>query len=230
MDNLLIDNLSKSYGPKTILSHLQLRLPAHSCTVLLGKSGCGKTTFLRILAGLEQPDNGAITYPENLKLGMMFQEARLFPWLTCRENIALGLAHQKDRKRVDELLALVQLEEAADKYPSQLSGGMQQRTALARTLAMDSDLILMDEPFAALDYFTRGQLQQEMIHMQEKLHMGLILVTHNVDEALTLGSRILILKEGTIAWDKTLSTPPSHRDLLSPDSIAMKRSILAALT
>lgn len=229
MEILHIENLSKRYGEKTILNRLQLQLSARDCTVLLGKSGCGKTTFLRILAGLEQPDEGTLAFPPQLKVGMMFQEGRLFPWLTCRENIALGLQDKKDLRRLDKLLSLVQLEEAADKYPGQLSGGMQQRTALARTLAMDSDLILMDEPFAALDYFTRGQLQQEMIRMQETLHMGLILVTHNVEEALTLGNRILILKQGTITWDETFPTPPSGRDLLSPECIAMKRSILAAL-
>lgn len=229
MAQILLNDLGKDYGTKHVLQHISLTLSVTGCTVLLGKSGCGKTTFLRLLAGLEEPTNGSLSMPENLKLGMMFQEARLFPWLTCRENIALGLPDKKAKARVDELLSLVQLTEAAAKYPSQLSGGMQQRAALARTLAMESDLILMDEPFAALDYFTRGQLQQEMLRMQQRLSLGLILVTHNVDEALTLGTRLLILKEGSIAWDHCLQQPPWERDLLSPELIDVKRSILVAL-
>jgi len=226
MAQITLDRLGKSYGPKQVLQPLSLTLDVKGCTVLLGKSGCGKTTFLRLLAGLEKPDTGSLSLPEGLKLGMMFQEARLFPWLTCRQNIALGLRDKNDKARLDTLLSLVQL---ADKYPSQLSGGMQQRAALARTLAMESDLILMDEPFAALDYFTRGQLQQEMLHMQRHLDVGLILVTHNVDEALTLGTRLLILKDGIIAWDHSLAEAPWDRDLLSPELIGVKRSILAAL-
>lgn len=229
MTKILLEDLGKIYGNKKVLQHISLTLDVKGCTVLLGKSGCGKTTFLRLLAGLEQPTTGTLTMPRKLNPGMMFQEARLFPWLTCRKNVALGLRNKSDKERVDELLSLVQLTEAADKYPAQLSGGMQQRAALARTLAMESDLILMDEPFAALDYFTRRQLQQEMIRMQQQLDVGLILVTHNVDEALTLGTRLLILKDGTIAWDHRLPEAPWQRDLLSPYYIDVKRRILAAL-
>lgn len=227
MDALKLDHITKTYGPRVVLRELSLTLSPQECTVILGKSGCGKTTLLRLLAGLEQPDTGTISRPAGLKLGMMFQEARLFPWLTCRENIALGLPQSSIPQEVDHWLSLVQLTEAADQYPAQLSGGMQQRASLARTLAMHSGLILMDEPFAALDYFTRAQLQQELRTMVEQMSMGVVLVTHNVDEALTLGDRLLILREGTMVWEERL--PPGKRDLLSPSLIAVKKRLLEEL-
>lgn len=227
MDALILDHITKTYGTRTVLRDLSLTLHPRECTVILGKSGCGKTTLLRLLAGLEQPDTGTVSRPAGLKLGMMFQEARLFPWLTCRENVALGLPQGSSPREADHWLQLVQLTEAADQYPSQLSGGMQQRASLARTLAMHSGLILMDEPFAALDYFTRAQLQQELRSMQQELSMGTVLVTHNVDEALTLGDRLLILKEGKIALEEHL--PPGKRDLLSPGLIEAKKRLLEEL-
>lgn len=228
MKPLVIKNLTKAFGSKTVLRDLTLTLDPSACTVLLGKSGCGKTTFLRLLAGLERPTSGQITLPKGLKLGMMFQEARLMPWLTCRENIALGLPKGEKPGQVDQLLKLTGLTEAAKLYPSELSGGMQQRTALARTLALQADLILMDEPFAALDYFTRGQLQLELLRMQRQLGIGYVLVTHNVDEALLLGDRILVLQDGCLAHEETFPRQEAPRDLLSPAFIEAKRSILAA--
>lgn len=227
MDALKLDHITKTYGARVVLQDLSLALSPRECTVILGKSGCGKTTLLRILAGLETPDAGTVEKPAGLKLGMMFQEARLFPWLTCRENIALGLPKGAAPGETDHWLDLVLLTDAAGQYPAQLSGGMQQRASLARTLAMHSSLILMDEPFAALDYFTRGQLQQELRSMVEKLSMGVVLVTHNVDEALTLGDRLLILKEGRIAQEQYL--PPGQRDLLSPGLIEAKKKLLEGL-
>lgn len=224
---ITLQHISKVYGSRTVLHDLDLTLDTGECTVILGKSGCGKTTLLRLVAGLEEPTSGTLERPKDRKLGMMFQEARLFPWLTCRQNIALGLPKWADPKEIDHWLQLVQLTEAADQYPHQLSGGMQQRASLARTLAMHSELILMDEPFAALDYFTRAQLQQELRHMQQQLQRGIVLVTHNVDEALILGDRLLILQDGKIALEQHLQ--PGTRDLLSPELIKAKRGLLAAL-
>ena len=227
MSTIEFCHISKVYGPRRVLQDLDLSLDTGECTVILGKSGCGKTTFLRLLAGLEEPSSGTLKRPAGLKLGMMFQEARLFPWLTCQQNIALGLPRRADPGEVGHWLQLVQLTDAADQYPHQLSGGMQQRASLARTLAMHSQLILMDEPFAALDYFTRAQLQQELRTMQQQLKRGIVLVTHNVDEALTLGDRLLILQQGRFAREMHLQ--PGPRDLLSPELIKAKRGLLAAL-
>ncbi len=224
-----LHNINKAYGANTVLQHLEASFPENRCTVILGKSGCGKTTLLRLLAGLETPDSGTILRPEGLTLGMMFQEARLFPWLTCGENIALGMGNHYSSEELQSLLQMTGLTKAQDLYPGALSGGMQQRTSLARTLAMHSQMILMDEPFAALDPFTRTQMQQELLHLEEKVQIGTILVTHNIDEALTLGDRLLVLKNDRIAYSARLEEEKTARDLLSPVFIAEKRRLLTAL-
>jgi sulfonate transport system ATP-binding protein len=233
MAELIIRDLSKSYGEgsakHTVLFHLSQEFSLDACTVILGKSGCGKTTLLRLMAELEAPDEGEITWPADHSFGMMFQEARLMPWLTCRQNVALGKREASGGRSIDELLKLVHLTDAADRYPHELSGGMQQRTALARTLAMNRRVILMDEPFAALDYFTRLRLQQELMDMKNQLHLGLILVTHNVEEAITLADTILVLEDGHFTFKEQVPSTGSRRDLLSPEFIDLKRRLLIAL-
>jgi sulfonate transport system ATP-binding protein len=233
MADLVIRDLSKSYGENaerhSVLSHLSHEFSLDACTVILGKSGCGKTTLLRLIAGLETPDEGTINWPPDHSFGMMFQEARLMPWLTCRQNVALGKREASGGRSIDELLKLVHLTDAADRYPHELSGGMQQRTALARTLAMNRRVILMDEPFAALDYFTRLRLQQELMDMKNQLHLGLILVTHNVEEALNLADTILVLENGNFIFEEVVPSSESKRDLLSPEFILLKRRLLDAL-
>ena len=232
MAELVLTDVSRTYpektGPHTVLSHLSERFDLGACTAILGKSGCGKTTLLRLMAGLEVPDAGTIAWPPDHPFAMMFQEARLMPWLTCRENVALGKRSPGGRS-VEELLELVHLTDAADRYPSELSGGMSQRTALARTLALDRRVILMDEPFAALDYFTRLHLQQELLSMKHKLHLGLILVTHNVEEALNLADTILVLENGHFIFKEQVPCGEGPRDLLSPAFIQLKRRLLTAL-
>ena len=151
------------------------------------------------------------------------------PWLTCRQNVALGKREASGGRSIDELLKLVHLTDAADRYPHELSGGMQQRTALARTLAMNRRVILMDEPFAALDYFTRLRLQQELMDMKNQLHLGLILVTHNVEEALNLADTILVLENGNFTFEEEVPQGETKRDLLSPEFILLKRRLLDAL-
>ncbi|MDY6028732.1 MAG: ATP-binding cassette domain-containing protein [Acidaminococcaceae bacterium] len=227
---LQITSLTKIFplenGAHTVLEDLSLTADCSGATVILGRSGCGKTTLLRLICGLETPDSGSIFLPERLRLGMVFQEARLMPWLTCRENILLGATAEVPY--VDDLLEITGLTKFAAAYPHQLSGGMQQRAALARTLACKSDLILMDEPFAALDYFTRLQLQQELLKIRKLTGTGFILVTHNLDEALTLAERILILNNGRI--EKSFDLPPlAGRDILDKPYAALKKVILQAL-
>lgn len=232
MAALIIKDISKSYslaeGLHQVLRNLSFRAELGRITVLLGRSGCGKTTLLRLISGLEKADKGTIEAPKGLQLGMMFQEARLMPWLTCRENITLGLGKSYDEKHIEELLATVGLSKFAEAYPHQLSGGMQQRVALARTLAQKSQLILMDEPFAALDYFTRLQMQQEVLRVKALMGTGIIFVTHNIDEALALGDKILIMQEGAIAQEINLPEE-AKRDVLREPYISYKKQILQAL-
>lgn len=232
MEALRVDNIKKSYtlaeGEHKVLCGLSFTAELGKITVLLGRSGCGKTTLLRLISGLEEADSGSIAVPEGLKLGMMFQEARLMPWLSTRENITLGLGENYEPKELAKLLATVGLEKFAEAYPHQLSGGMQQRVALARTLAQRSQMILMDEPFAALDYFTRLQMQQEVLRIKAMLGTGIIFVTHNIDEALALGDKILIMQAGIIAQEINLP-PTSARDVLQEPYLSYKKQILQAL-
>lgn len=232
MEKIEVCNLKKSYQLNNaryeVLKGLSFIAATDEITVLLGKSGCGKTTLLRLICNLEQADEGTMVLPQGLKLGVMFQEARLMPWLTCKENIAFGLPKDYDRAKLNQLLATVGLTEFADAYPQQLSGGMQQRAALARTLARESELILMDEPFAALDYFTRLQMQQEVLRIKQLTGTGAIFVTHNIDEALALGDKILIMQAGHIA--KELRLPKgTQRDVLQEPYLTYKKEILEFL-
>lgn len=224
-----VRDITKSYqlnkDKHQVLKGLSFAAATDKITVLLGKSGCGKTTLLRLLCGLEEADSGEILMPKDLKLGVMFQEARLMPWLTCAENIALGLPKDYDRAKLNKLLETVGLKDFAEAYPKQMSGGMQQRAALARTLATESQLILMDEPFAALDYFTRLQMQQEVLRIKRLTHTGAIFVTHNIDEALALGDKILVMQEGSIAREIILPEE-EKRDVLQEPYLSFKKEIL----
>ena len=228
---LQLHKLTKEYlvqGKRHIvLDNLSLTLDTTKITVILGRSGCGKTTLLRLIVGLEQPTTGEILLASEIKPGFMFQEARLMPWLNCYDNIALGAAEAKDT--IPELLQITGLSSFASAYPHQLSGGMQQRVALARTLATRSKLILMDEPFAALDYFTRMQMQQELLKLHRLTHTGIILVTHNIEEALILADTILVLQEGKISLE--LKLPETEdRDILLEPYISYKKQLLGALS
>ena len=180
----------------TVLQDLNLTVPAHEITVLLGRSGCGKTTLLRLIGGLDTEYSGTISKSQDAKTAFVFQEARLMPWLTVSQNIAFGL-HKKDinPNEINRLISLTGLDGFADAYPQQLSGGMSQRTALARALALNPKFILMDEPFAALDHFTREKMQQALLDIHKNSGCGVLFVTHSIDEALAIGHRIVILED-----------------------------------
>jgi NitT/TauT family transport system ATP-binding protein len=200
-----------------VLDEVSLDIRPGEFVSLVGTSGCGKSTLLRIIAGLEtvtdgvalcdgEPINGT-----NPKRGLVFQEHSLFPWLTVRENIAFGLRATKQysfkKELVDALISMVGLEEFADSFPHQLSGGMQQRVALVRALAISPDVLLLDEPLGALDSFTRMVIQEELVRLWQERHNTMILITHDVDEAIYLSQRIFIMtpRPGRIIRELTLN-------------------------
>lgn len=185
-----------------VFTNLSLDISSDRITVVLGKSGCGKTTLLRLLAGLEKPLAGQILYYKggqgaSPKVGMVFQESRLFPWLRVEDNITIHAPKNEKTQLVkDKYLKFMGLEKFARAYPSQLSGGMAQKVAIARALAYEPDILLMDEPFTALDYFTRLTMQEEILRIFQQAGIGIVFVTHNVEEAMNLADELLILQNG----------------------------------
>lgn len=232
MAGVNLHKLSKQFvlGKQTIdaVHNVSATIAHGSFTVIVGKSGCGKTTLLRLLGGLEQKSSGQIQWSDlenqqtSPKTGFVFQEPRLMPWLTVYENMAFSLDRTLAPAAVSAIvtptLDQLGLQAFQGAYPSQLSGGMAQRVALGRTLCYDPDLILMDEPFGALDYFTRKRLQREMADLFLKQKKTLILVTHDVTEAIYLGQKILVMDAGTLVREIPVEMPyprdSNHRDFL----------------
>jgi iron(III) transport system ATP-binding protein len=202
---LTATNISKSLGGKTVLDHFSLTLEESEIIALLGNSGCGKTTFLRIVAGLETPDNGTIQISgnnitmqaaEKRNIGLVFQDFALFPHMSVKKNIVYGLhglARSERRARVDEVLQLTGLEEVAEQYPHQLSGGQQQRVALARALAPKPSLILLDEPFSNLDASRRDHLRKRVREILKESHTPAIIVTHDQADADLVADRVITM-------------------------------------
>lgn len=229
-----VEHIAKSYMLENkridVFRDLNFEFNSDEITVILGKSGCGKTTFLRILSGLEEADSGKIAFLQKEKIGIVFQEARLMPWLSCRKNIAFGLKRKEyKQEHIDALIEMAGLKGFEDAYPNQLSGGMQQRVALARALAYNPSMILLDEPFAALDYFTRMTMQNELIKIQGESKKGFVFVTHNIDEALLLGKKIVVFEDGEVKKIYDLSAYPYARDMLSRSILMIKKDILDTL-
>ena len=211
--------VSKVYGhgqnAVTALDGVTLDVARGELVCLLGASGCGKSTLLNLVAGLDRPTSGTVTVRAR-HVGLMFQESALFPWLSVRGNVDLALklaGKRRDERRVrtGQLLAMVHLSEFARKRPHELSGGMRQRVALARALAQDTDVLLMDEPFGALDAMTRDRLHDELEALWRETHQSILFVTHNVREAVRLGDRVVLLasRPGRVAsvFDVTIPRP-----------------------
>jgi putative spermidine/putrescine transport system ATP-binding protein len=209
---LELDNITKYFGPTTAVNHVSLSIQQGEFLTLLGPSGCGKTTILRMIAGFENPSEGTIcleeddiTYrPANKRpMGMVFQSYALFPHMTAEQNIAFGmnikrLPAKHIQQRCAELLELVGLGEMGPRYPHQLSGGQQQRIALARALAVEPKVLLLDEPLSALDARVRVTLRNEIRRIQQQLKMTAIYVTHDQEEALAISDRIAVMAKGKI--------------------------------
>ncbi|MGY6501195.1 MAG: ABC transporter ATP-binding protein [Acidimicrobiales bacterium] len=215
-----IDGVSKvfGHGPGTVhaLDAVSLHVAPGEFVCLVGASGCGKSTLLNLAAGLDQPTSGTIDTAG--RTALMFQESALFPWLTVRQNIELGLklrgVKKADRRRqADELLKLVRLDGFAVKLPHQLSGGMRQRVALARAFGQDADVLLMDEPFGALDAMTRDLLHHELEQLWQERQLTVVFVTHNVREAVRLADRVILLssRPGRVAGEFAVDLPRPRR-------------------
>ena len=232
----IIKNLCKKFkiedDEHIVFSDISLEIPGDKITVILGESGCGKTTLLRILSNLDTSDKGEVSYIDNNhkikpKVGVVFQESRLMPWLTVKENISFH-SKKMDDKDLNKYLSMMKLEKFKNSYPNELSGGMANRVSIARALSYNPDILLMDEPFAALDYFTRRKMQKEVINIHEKTKKGVVFVTHNIDEALAIADKILVIKQDKSIKEFIIKDDYS-RDLGNSYYIDLKKIILNEL-
>jgi sulfate/thiosulfate transport system ATP-binding protein len=215
--NIEIDRVSKSFGAQRVLRDVTLTVPGGELTALLGPSGCGKTTLLRILAGLEVPDAGEVRHggrallersARERNMGLVFQHYALFRHMTVGENVAFPLRIRKQPRaevevRVRELVELVQLGGLAERYPHQLSGGQRQRVALARALATRPEVLLLDEPFGALDARVRQELRRWLRRLHDELHVTSVFVTHDQEEAFEVADRVVLMNRGRIEQEGT---------------------------
>lgn len=203
---LIIHDVNKSFivnGQSVdVLKDINLEIEEGEFVVIVGHSGCGKSTLLKMIAGLETNDTGELSVDgkeisgPGMDRGMIFQEHRLFPWLSIEKNVQLGLkglSKEEKRKLSDQYLELVKLSEFKKAYPSQLSGGMSQRAAIARSLVSQPEILLLDEPFGALDALTKIELQEEILKIRERFHNTMIMVTHDIEEAVYLADRIVVM-------------------------------------
>lgn len=218
---------NKSHGRQRVLADLEFSVQSGEIVAILGTSGCGKSTLLRLIAGLDSDFQGRIRHDAG-RTGFVFQEPRLMPWLTVEDNIGFILGKgQASRARIKALLDEVGLSHAAGFYPKQLSGGMAQRAAIARALVHQPDLLLLDEPFSALDVLTRGRLHRLVHDLVRKYGMGAVFVTHDPSEALALASRVLVMDGRPGPFREQLRVPPFRGDGTHQ---ALHEKIVAALS
>jgi sulfate transport system ATP-binding protein len=209
---ITVRNVNKSFGTTPILRDVSVDVASGSLTALLGPSGGGKSTLLRVIAGLEQPDSGTVAIcgsdvttvvPQRRNVGFVFQHYAAFKHMSVQENVAFGLRvrkrpKQEIRRRVAELLELVHLEQMAERFPAQLSGGQRQRMALARALAVEPEVLLLDEPFGALDAQVRKELRTWLRRLHDEVHVTTVFVTHDQEEAIEVADTIVVLADGQV--------------------------------
>jgi sulfonate transport system ATP-binding protein len=226
--SVTIENLVRGYGPKGVLNGVDLTIAPGEFVALLGPSGCGKSTLLRALAGLDGAVSGSgrIRVPE--KVSVVFQDSRLLPWASVISNVTLGQHERGARERGLQSLEEVGLAGRDGAWPHQLSGGEQQRVALARSLVRDPALLLADEPFGALDALTRLKMHDLLRDLHRKHRPSVLLVTHDVDEAITLADRVVVLDHGRIALERAIELDDG-RDPSGPEFAEIRRDLLHAL-
>ncbi len=232
---LILKDIRKSYDGNVIFDNFNIEFSEGNICCILGASGCGKTSLLNIIGGILKPDYGNIEGIENKSISYIFQEPRLLPWKTVRDNIDFVLSREinpSERKtKLDELLKLVDMESFADYYPSQLSGGMSQRVSLARAFALPSQIILMDEPLSGLDVSLKRNILNRFVDIWKNDRRTVIYVTHDIDEALMLGNEIFVIgdKPVKVLLHKKIETALEKRNLVSPDISEIRNNILEVL-
>lgn len=229
---LILHKISRTFGPVLAISEISLEVHRHEFIAIVGPSGCGKSTLLNILSGSDKPTDGSLSREGDVR--MIYQEGGLFPWLTVSENIAMGLRQTSDTKergeQLQDLLRFIQLEEFADHYPHKLSGGMRQKVELARALAGRVDILLMDEPFSALDYLTRLRMRQELVRMLKERPRTVVFVTHDIEEAVQLADRVVVLTERPARIRCELSVQlPRPRSLTHPEVVSAVHQIVSEM-
>ena len=241
---LLVQNLCKRFGDKTVLEDINFSMQSGEFVTFVGSSGCGKSTLLRLIAGLDHPSGGRIQVdgspvegpgPDR---GMVFQKYSLYPWLTAADNVAFGMRLQgmtsaDVRNRTAYFLEVVGLQDAATKLPRELSGGMQQRVAIARALATNPSVLLLDEPFGALDLQIRETMQEFLLQLWQRTGLTVLLITHDVEEALVLAQRVHVLAPNPGRIIRSLEVTLNKSDLdqlrLSAEFLQLRRSLATSL-
>ena len=227
-----LEAVSRAFGAVEVLQNVSLTIREGEFVAVVGPSGCGKTTLLNILSGFDRPTSGRIERSGALR--MVYQQDGLFPWRSAAQNIEIGLRHLADSaeraRQRDEMLSLIGLEGFAEHYPHQLSGGMRQRVELARALAGKSDVLLMDEPFSALDYITRLRMRHELARLLHERPRTVVLVTHDIEEAAQLADRVIVLsgRPGRIRSERTVLFP-RPRELTHPEVVEAIHGVLVEL-
>ena len=210
---LELKSVGFDYGPLSVIDKLDLRVSRGELVVCVGPSGCGKSTLLSVLGGHLAPTRGTIDRKGASRT--VYQDGGLLPWLTVRQNIALG-----NPAKVDEWLKITRLADFADAYPHQLSGGMRQRVEISRALAAETDILLMDEPFSALDYQTRNRMRKELVATLAERPRTVVFVTHDIEEAVQIGDRVVVLSERPAGVRKVLELPPGRSRLPAAPGVA----------
>jgi sulfonate transport system ATP-binding protein len=223
---VLVEDVVRRFGDRVVLDHLYLSIAGEELVVLLGPSGCGKTTLLRLLAGLDRPDEGTVEVPA--RRAIVFQGDRLLPWQRALRNVTLGLYGPDAGQQAKDALAEVGLAGRERAWPKELSGGEAQRVALARALVSDPELVLLDEPFAALDAITRRRMHGLVRALRYQHHAAMLLVTHDVDEAIALADRILVMSSGRIETSHPVTLSAAEREA-SVSREELRASLLADL-